>query len=70
MVEFLVLEDICSQDLKRGIAEGTSTLARGLIRVIHTTTKQVNIMKTPPRVLVVSSISDMELEKPIHKKSC
>lgn len=27
-------------------------------------------MKTPPRVLAVSSISDMELEKPIHKKSC
>ena len=37
--------------------------------MIHTARKWVDAMKTPSRVLAISSESDTELEGPVHKKS-
>lgn len=70
LAEFLVQEDSCPQDLKGGTTAGTLTLARGLIRVIHTTRKKVSTIKTPFRVLAMNSASNTKLERPVHKKSC
>ena len=66
--EFLVREDSCPQDLKKATTSRTSTLTRGLIKVIHAVRKQVETMKTPPRILTVNSASDSKLEGPTHKK--
>ena len=69
MAKFLVLEYTHPQDLKGGTTTGTSTPAQGLIGVIHAARKQMETMKTPPRVLVVNSASDTKLEGPVHGNS-
>ena len=70
LAEFLVQEDSRLQDLKGGTTTGTSTLARGLIGIIHVARKHVETMKTPPRVLAMNSASNIELEGPVHRNSC
>jgi len=66
--EFLVWEDSHLQDLKGATTSRTSTLARGLIGVIHAVRKQEETMRTPPWILTVNSISNSELEDPTPKK--
>ena len=69
LAKFLVWEDSRPQDSEGRNPTRTSTVARGLIGVIHTAGKWVDAMKTPSRVLAISSESDTELEGPVHKKS-
>ena len=69
LAEFLVQEDSRLQDLKGGTTTGTSTLARGLIGIIHVARKHVETMKTPPTVQTVNLVFDTDLEVPIHKGS-
>ena len=69
MVEFLVWEDSRPQDSKGRNLARTSTVARGLIGVIHIARKWVDAMKAPSRVLAMSSELDTELEGPVRKKS-
>ena len=69
MAEFLVWEDSRPQDSKGKNPARTSTAARGLIGVIHIARKWVDAMKTPSRVLTLSSELDIELEGAVRKKS-
>ena len=65
--EFLVREDSQPQYLKKATTSRTLTPARRLIGVIHAVGKQMETMKSPPRILTVNSASDLELEGPTHK---
>ena len=65
--EFLVREDSHPQYLKKATTSRTLTPARRLIGVIHAVGKQMETMKSPPRILTVNSASDLELEGPTHK---
>lgn len=66
--EFLVWEDSHQQDLKGASPSRTLVPAQGLIGVLHTASQQVEIAKTPPRVLTVGSVFDLELDGPMPKK--
>ena len=69
LAEFLVQDDSHSQGLNRETPTRTSTSAQGIIKVIHVVRKWVKTRKTPPKVLAVNLVSDIELEGPVHKKS-
>ena len=68
--ELLVREDSHLQDLKGETTSRTSTPTLSLIGVIHAIRKQVETMKTPPRILTVNSTFDSKLKGPTHKKRC
>ena len=46
----------------------TSNSARGLIRVIHTSSQRLGIVETQPRIMAVRSVSDSKLDGPVNKK--
>ena len=68
MGELLVWEDSRPQDRKGATTSRTSSPARGLIGVIHAVGKQVENMRTLPRIFTVNLVSDLELESPTPKK--
>ena len=68
MGKFLVQEVPHPQDIKGAGTLRTSNSARGLIRVIHTSSQRLGIAETQPRIMAVGSISDSKLDGPVNKK--
>ena len=66
--EFVIKDDSRPQDLKGASTIRTSAPTRGLIGVIHTAKKRVEIIKSSPWVLVVASRFNPEQDSPAHKK--
>ena len=66
--EFVIRDDSRPQDLKGASTLRTSAPTRGLIGVIHTARKRVEITKSSPWVLAVASRFNLEQDSLAHKK--
>ena len=66
--EFFFVDDSRLQDLKGASTLRTSAPTRGLIGVIHTARKRVEITKSSLRVSAMASRSDSKVDFPTHKK--